>query len=113
MVIFQPIATEYQSKGFTSVTIRNLRYRLSLFLGRGSMEMVTESTAPASQVVHSRITTISSLTGEETDNSDDDVGNEVSTDPPNDTLENNVGQNIGEKPKQLRLTKAQRQNHTY
>jgi hypothetical protein len=59
----EKVVQEYQNMGFTSVTRRNLRYRLDLLDNHGSTSMVSELERPTQQVItNANVTEVSSLT---------------------------------------------------
>jgi hypothetical protein len=110
---FQEIVSEYQSKGFASVTTRNLCYRQILLENKGTVDIATEVSAPTMQVIQSqKATTISSLTGDEvvpeTSSDDDDVGSggeELGTSC------NKQQSSVTDPPQTKRLKKNQKQKY--
>jgi hypothetical protein len=70
----EKVVKEYNTMGFSSVTQRNLRYRLSLLDNFGTASMVTELYPPTEQIIlpenaakESGVTDVSPLTDEETE----------------------------------------------
>jgi hypothetical protein len=65
---FKKNVSEYQARGYKSVTRRNLHYRLELFLEKGVTELSTETLPITKNIFESQQTFVSNLTNE------DDVG---------------------------------------
>jgi hypothetical protein len=106
---FQEIATEYQSKGFSAVTVRNLRYHLALFLETGSLGMVSEKKPPSKQIRPTHMSDISPLTDDEEQDEESSVEGSHVVDNNHPLLHNNRD---SEKPKAVRLTKEmKKQKH--
>jgi hypothetical protein len=69
---FRAVVSEYRANGFTSITTRNLHYRLSLLDASGSIEMAPEKRPKTSHIFISGQTAVSSISKHNDDDDSDE-----------------------------------------